>query len=72
MDRPFTGGGGGSSDPFVRIKCASEAEERTQVKKKQLDPVWNQVFEISVEDPAEVIRFTIEDMGLVKNTLLGE
>jgi len=71
VDRPFTGGGGGSSDPFVRINCGSETEEKTEVKKKQLDPVWNQIFKIGVEDPAEVVRFTIEDMGLVSNTLMG-
>ena len=71
MDRPLTGGGGGSSDPFVRITCGSETEEKTETKKKQLDPVWNQIFNISVEDPAEVVRFTIEDLGLVSNTLMG-
>jgi len=36
-----------------------------------LDPVWNQKFQISVEDPAEVVRFKVFDKGTLTNTLMG-
>ena len=41
--------GGNSADPVISVVCGSEKTQRTGVKRKQLDPVWNETFKISVE-----------------------
>ena len=64
-------GGGKTCDPLVRVKCGSEKEVRTKTKKKQIAPVWNEVFEIAIEDPEATAKFTIEDWGFTGNTLIG-
>ena len=64
-------GGGKTCDPLVRVKCGSEKEVRTKTKKKQIAPVWNEVFEIHIEDPEAIAKFTIEDWGFTGNTEIG-
>ena len=55
----------------TEVKFEVKTEVKTEVKRKQLDPVYNQIFHIPIEDPTEVVRFTIEDLGIVSNTLMG-
>ena len=49
MDKNLIGGGG-SSDPLVRCKVGDMPEVTTVVKKKTLEPVWNEVFSFGVKN----------------------
>lgn len=71
VDKGLFGVGKGSCDPVVRIELGSEKEQKTAVKKKQLDPVWNQEFSFATEDKTGTLVFHIEDYNLVKNTKIG-
>lgn len=43
----------GKSDPYVKLKMAGDKlpSKKTQVKKNNLNPEWNEEFKITVTDP---------------------
>jgi Ca2+-dependent lipid-binding protein len=43
----------GKSDPYVKLKMAGDKlpSKKTQVKKNNLNPEWNEEFRITVTDP---------------------
>ncbi|KAJ4783763.1 Calcium-dependent lipid-binding (CaLB domain) family protein [Rhynchospora pubera] len=59
----------GKSDPYVKLKLADDKlpSKKTQVKKSNLNPEWNEEFKITVTDPEtqalEVNVFDWEQVG---------
>jgi hypothetical protein len=47
--------GKGSSDPFVKFECFG-ASDKSSVKKKNLNPEWNESFVLKVDDPAAILE----------------
>ena len=41
---------GHTSDPYVVVQCTSGAKGKTSVKKATLDPVWDEMLEMSIYD----------------------
>jgi hypothetical protein len=48
-DKPWFGGGPGSSDPFVRLKWPNGTESQTKVRDGTITPVWNELLKSTVE-----------------------
>ena len=51
----------GSSDPYVVVQSAGGKKAKTSVKKKTLDPEWDETLELSVLDAAAPLSFTVWD-----------
>jgi Ca2+-dependent lipid-binding protein len=54
----------GKSDPYVKLKMADEKlpVKKTQVKKNNLNPEWNEEFKITVTDPeAQALEAIVYD-----------
>ena len=52
---------GGTSDPYVVVQTAGGKKTKTSVKKKTLDPEWDETLELSVLDAAAPLSFTVWD-----------
>ena len=52
---------GGTSDPYVVVQAAGGKKAKTSVKKKTLDPEWDETLELSVLDAAAPLSFTVWD-----------
>ncbi|XP_078173264.1 synaptotagmin-1-like isoform X2 [Carex rostrata] len=65
----------GKSDPFVKLKMADDKlpSKKTQVKKNNLNPEWNEEFKITVTDPkTQVLEVNVYDWEQVgKNERMG-
>jgi hypothetical protein len=48
-DKPYFGGGPGSSDPFVRVKWPNGNESKTKARDGTITPVWNELLKAPVE-----------------------
>ncbi|KAA8539302.1 hypothetical protein F0562_025994 [Nyssa sinensis] len=58
----------GSSDPYVKLSLSGERlpAKKTTVKKKNLNPVWNENFKLIVKDPqSQVLNIIIYDWDKV-------
>ena len=63
---------GGTSDPYVVVQTAGGKKTKTSVKKKTLDPEWDETLELSVLDAAAPLSFTVWDHDKVgTNDSLG-
>ena len=63
---------GGTSDPYVVVQAAGGKKAKTSVKKKTLDPEWDETLELSVLDAAAPLSFTVWDHDKVgTNDSLG-
>ena len=63
---------GGTSDPYVVVQTAGGKKAKTSVKKKTLDPEWDETLELSVLDAAAPLSFTVWDHDKVgTNDSLG-
>ncbi|KAL2457825.1 Synaptotagmin-2 [Forsythia ovata] len=54
----------GASDPYVKLKLSEEKlpSKKTTVKRKNLNPEWNEEFNLVVKDPeAQVLEFSVYD-----------
>ena len=40
----------GTSDPYVKFKIGNNEVGRSQVIKKNLDPIWDEEFNITIDD----------------------
>ena len=75
MDKALFGGGG-SSDPVVRLICGGERRE-TEVRKKSLFPVWNEPHCLPIHGGGPAgqlsrLRVIVEDWDLVgANDFMG-
>ena len=50
---------GGTSDPYVSIMQGKEQLHKTQVKKKTVNPVWNEEAEIFLENLCSPVTFKV-------------
>ena len=61
-----------SSDPYVRVECNGRVF-RTRVKPQNLNPEYNETFEVDVSDPAEMLRVSLWDWDrLSADDFLGD
>ncbi|XP_063808699.1 extended synaptotagmin-1 [Pseudophryne corroboree] len=61
----------GKSDPYVIVRAGGKSV-RTRVVKENLNPRWDQVFEILVTDvPGQDIEFQVFDKDIDKDDFLG-
>uniref|UniRef100_A0A6I8Q5Y6 Extended synaptotagmin-3 n=2 Tax=Xenopus tropicalis TaxID=8364 RepID=A0A6I8Q5Y6_XENTR len=61
----------GKSDPYVVVHCGGRTE-KTKVINRNLNPCWNEMFEMSFSDlPGQEIEFEIYDSDLEKDDFLG-
>ena len=58
---------GGTSDPYVSIMHGKEQLHKTQVKKKTVNPVWNEEAEIFLENLSSPLTFKVFDKDLVSS-----
>lgn len=61
----------GSSDPYVKVSLSGERlpTKRTSIKMKNLNPVWNEEFKLTVKDPqSQVLELRIYDWEKVLNS----
>ena len=52
---------GGTSDPYVVVQSAGGKKAKTSVKKKTLEPEWDETLELSVLDAAAPLSFAVWD-----------
>ena len=63
---------GGTSDPYVVVQSAGGKKAKTSVKKKTLDPEWDETLELSVLDAAAPLSFAVWDHDKIgTNDALG-
>ncbi|KAL7589694.1 hypothetical protein Lser_V15G36387 [Lactuca serriola] len=58
----------GLSDPYVKLKLSGEMlpSKKTTIKKKTLNPVWNETFKLVVKDPqAQTLQVNVFDWDKV-------
>ena len=57
----LAGDKGGTSDPYVVVQLAGGKKAKTSVKKKTLDPEWDETLELIVCDVSEPLSFAVWD-----------
>ena len=63
---------GGTSDPYVVVQSAGGKKAKTSVKKRTLDPEWDETLELSVYDVSAPLSFAVWDHDKVgTNDSLG-
>ena len=63
---------GGNSDPYAIIKLGDQ-EKRTQIIKKNLNPVWNEEFSFSIDEIYQPIEVSVWDNDLMgADDLIGQ
>ncbi|KAD2804849.1 hypothetical protein E3N88_38226 [Mikania micrantha] len=58
----------GLSDPYVKLKLSGEMRpsKKTTIKKRTLNPVWNEIFKLVVTDPqAQTLQVNVYDWDKV-------
>ncbi|KAJ1450927.1 hypothetical protein M885DRAFT_531139 [Pelagophyceae sp. CCMP2097] len=71
MDRDFFGSGG-SSDPLVKLRIDS-AYAATTPKRKQVNPVWDEKFELEASLATSNLELVVEDYDLIgSNDFMGK
>ena len=56
--------GKGSSDPYVKFSCFGE-KKKSQVKKKSLDPEWDEQIVLDIDDPQQFVEIEVWDYDVV-------
>lgn len=59
----------GTSDPYVKLSLSGERlpSKKTTVKRKNLNPEWNEKFKLIVKDPqAQVLQLDVYDWDKVR------
>lgn len=63
----------GASDPYVKLNLSGERlpAKRTTVKRKNLNPEWNEKFKLIVRDPeTQVLELHVYDWDKVISPIL--
>ena len=50
----------GTSDPYVKFKLGNNEIGRSQIIKKNLDPIWDEEFNINIENVRAVGPLLVE------------
>lgn len=61
----------GSSDPYVKVCLSGERlpAKSTSIKMKNLNPIWNEDFKLTVKDPqSQVLELRVYDWEKVLNS----
>lgn len=64
----------GLSDPYVKLRLGGEKlpSKKTTIKKKTLNPEWNEEFKLSVKDPlSQVLHIDVFDWDKVSPLILS-
>ncbi|KAJ1460925.1 C2 domain-containing protein, partial [Pelagophyceae sp. CCMP2097] len=61
---------GGSSDPMVLLRVGSE-ERKSTCKKKTLEPLWGEAFEVGVDDAVDSLVLEVRDVDLARTEFMG-
>ncbi|NWX51837.1 ESYT1 protein, partial [Steatornis caripensis] len=70
-DNFFKGVVRGRSDPYAKVRVAGRAF-RSRVVKEDLNPRWNEVYEVIVDDvPGQDVEFDVFDKDIDKDDFLG-
>ena len=56
---------GGTSDPFVTVLSKGSKKAKTSVKKKTLEPEWDETLDLTVADLAAPLSLTVMDYDKV-------
>ena len=56
---------GGTSDPYVVVQSAGGKKAKTSVKKKTLEPEWDETLDLTVHDLAAPLSLTVMDYDKV-------
>ena len=56
---------GGTSDPYVVVQSAGGKKAKTSVKKKTLEPEWDETLDLTVPDLATPLSLTVMDYDKV-------
>ena len=56
---------GGTSDPFVTVLSKGSKKAKTSVKKKTLEPEWDETLDLTVPDLAAPLSLTVMDYDKV-------
>ena len=62
----------GSSDPFVKFMVGSKLVHKTRTVVKELNPVWEDIFLVVLEDLSVPLEVKVYSHNLVKDDLLGQ
>ena len=62
---------GGTSDPYVKIKVGKQ-RDKTEVKKKTLDPVWAQSFSFEGVTSTDTVKLSVWDKDQLVDEREGE
>ena len=62
----------GSSDPFVKFMVGSKLVHKTRTVVKELNPVWEDIFLVVLEDLSAPLEVKVYSHNLVKDDLLGQ
>lgn len=60
----------GKSDPYVKVKLGTEQEVKTKHKKGNLNPRFNQTFDLLVYEPSVEVGSLCGDLCVLIFTLL--
>ena len=66
---------GGSSDPVCTMSVSNNSNNKvvSSIKKKELNPVWNEQFLLPCSDPAASLKITIDDYDMGSgNDFMGQ
>lgn len=59
----------GTSDPYVKFKSGSRLLYKSKTVRKELNPVFDEVFTVPIEDPFELINIKVNLGKFCKRTL---
>ena len=51
----------GTSDPYVKFSIAGKQHYKSRTIQKNLNPLWNEKFQLPVEDPYKAVALNVFD-----------
>ncbi|KAJ8599898.1 hypothetical protein CTAYLR_002818 [Chrysophaeum taylorii] len=70
--RSILAGSGGSSDPYAYVSVTGCEARRTSVRKKTLEPIWNEQFAFAVTDPEAFLDVWVYDEDQFSSDFMGK
>jgi Ca2+-dependent lipid-binding protein len=60
----------GTSDPYVKFKQAGRMLFKSKTVHKELNPFFDELFSVPIEDPFQAINVKVSDFGWKFKTLM--